>query len=398
MSQKLESRRGSRTRWHILHPQVVLRECDWSFFKYDGMAIPLGMRSFFQVEDMLPGERRDCLVSYEGVRYPANFILSRQSHREEARLRLFWSRELGNLLRLFQDADPIPSVLVIRRERNIFVFELLLGSAADFALAAQWLLPWDPDQGTTAACFARRAPLSWPQEGELADARVNDRVFVYESAPVRAITHLCVVRRTGAGFSGEPGEAPLLELQHQRSLAGMEELGLMALMAHGLPRPPVVPVRSGRELSRYLTAVLAASFREDSPEGGEDLGFLALAGSGISTEQDAAVAATLSDEALVHLLGHRPSPGSRGSSPDPYLWEAVRRRAENRCQLCGGPAPFLDLAGRPYLEAHHIEAHPETGRDTLENLVALCPNCHRRVHVRREPQDIRRLVEAARDR
>lgn len=62
------------------------------------------------------------------------------------------------------------------------------------------------------------------------------------------------------------------------------------------------------------------------------------------------------------------------------------------CQLCGNPAPFNDNDGQPYLEAHHIRWLSQGGSDTDENVVALCPNCHRKMHVINDQEDRNRLL------
>ncbi|HMU40888.1 MAG TPA: HNH endonuclease signature motif containing protein [Pseudomonadota bacterium] len=57
------------------------------------------------------------------------------------------------------------------------------------------------------------------------------------------------------------------------------------------------------------------------------------------------------------------------------------QRAGGRCERCGYPAPFLkDSDGSPYLEVHHKTPLAEDGDDTIENAIALCPNCHRHAH------------------
>ena len=58
----------------------------------------------------------------------------------------------------------------------------------------------------------------------------------------------------------------------------------------------------------------------------------------------------------------------------------VRRRADGVCEGCSSPAPFKDRQGHPYLEAHHIYRRADEGPDDPATVVALCPNCHRRVH------------------
>ncbi|MPN23951.1 hypothetical protein SDC9_171344 [bioreactor metagenome] len=66
---------------------------------------------------------------------------------------------------------------------------------------------------------------------------------------------------------------------------------------------------------------------------------------------------------------------------DPYISEYAKRRANGKCQLCNSSAPFKTTQGDPYLECHHIDWVSKGGSDTIDNTVALCPNCHRRMHV-----------------
>lgn len=61
--------------------------------------------------------------------------------------------------------------------------------------------------------------------------------------------------------------------------------------------------------------------------------------------------------------------------------EYTKMRAGGVCELCGDPAPFNDRSGYPYLESHHIVWLANGGEDTIKNTVALCPNCHRKMHI-----------------
>jgi 5-methylcytosine-specific restriction protein A len=56
------------------------------------------------------------------------------------------------------------------------------------------------------------------------------------------------------------------------------------------------------------------------------------------------------------------------------------RSADGVCQGCLEDAPFVDENGDPFLEVHHLTRVSDGGPDEPENVVALCPNCHRRVH------------------
>jgi hypothetical protein len=66
---------------------------------------------------------------------------------------------------------------------------------------------------------------------------------------------------------------------------------------------------------------------------------------------------------------------------NPHVVAAVLSRANGYCEDCKEPAPFIRKSdGTPYLEVHHILPLGEDGEDTLQNAIALCPNCHRRRH------------------
>lgn len=66
-------------------------------------------------------------------------------------------------------------------------------------------------------------------------------------------------------------------------------------------------------------------------------------------------------------------------------------RANGICQLCNNPAPFKNKNGQPYLESHHIDWLSEGGVDRIENCVALCPNCHAKMHSLNLESDKKRL-------
>lgn len=60
---------------------------------------------------------------------------------------------------------------------------------------------------------------------------------------------------------------------------------------------------------------------------------------------------------------------------DPESYEALRqqilRRDGWRCQLCGAMSN---------LEVHHQQFRSHSGKDSEENLITLCANCHAGVH------------------
>ena len=67
---------------------------------------------------------------------------------------------------------------------------------------------------------------------------------------------------------------------------------------------------------------------------------------------------------------------------NPEVVVATLRRANGYCEKCGCEAPFIRKSDNtPYLEVHHVVPLSEGGDDNLENTIALCPNCHRELHL-----------------
>ena len=110
-----------------------------------------------------------------------------------------------------------------------------------------------------------------------------------------------------------------------------------------------------------------------------------------------------SDSQLLALLpaeGNKPSKRATQYYEycrDPHVVTAALRRSKGICQLCDGPAPFVKKDGTPFLEVHHIQPLSEGGEDTLRNCVALCPNCHRKVHSLKKQVDLEKLTIIAAD-
>lgn len=135
---------------------------------------------------------------------------------------------------------------------------------------------------------------------------------------------------------------------------------------------------------------------------GSDAGYEVPAGLiGRKQKTKARIAKRLSDKDLFTRAVHsRRQPVNRKVASttyerNAYVAEFAGRRAEGRCQLCGEAAPFSTKNGAPYLEIHHIDRLIHGGSDTIENTVALCPNCHRKMHLLNLRSDRKKLMEAA---
>ena len=66
---------------------------------------------------------------------------------------------------------------------------------------------------------------------------------------------------------------------------------------------------------------------------------------------------------------------------NPDVVASVLYRAKGVCEGCHKPAPFISKKrNEPYLEVHHKIRLADGGEDTVQNALALCPNCHRKSH------------------
>lgn len=71
----------------------------------------------------------------------------------------------------------------------------------------------------------------------------------------------------------------------------------------------------------------------------------------------------------------------------------VLTRSKGLCELCGKRG-FLTDSGSVYLETHHVVPLSEDGPDVESNVVALCPEDHRRAHFAAEKVEITATLKA----
>ena len=67
-------------------------------------------------------------------------------------------------------------------------------------------------------------------------------------------------------------------------------------------------------------------------------------------------------------------------------------QANGTCECCNTKAPFERDDGVPYLEVHHLKMLSDGGSDSITNTVAVCPNCHRELHLGRKKGELLKML------
>lgn len=79
---------------------------------------------------------------------------------------------------------------------------------------------------------------------------------------------------------------------------------------------------------------------------------------------------------------------------DPKVRAKVLEIAKGRCECCGEEG-FLTANGARYLETHHVVGVAESGPDAANNIVAVCPTCHRKAHFAADHIEVERRMSEA---
>ena len=223
------------------------------------------------------------------------------------------------------------------------------------------------------------------------NVKIDDIVYMYESSPVNAICWKCIVTDSHCEISqiddsqfrippyqsGALFEGPFIELKVICEYTVGDRLSYSALKQHGLKSTLTGPERVNEELSNYINSIDLSE--ESQTSYAESMEMSALK----------TVAEQYSQRPVRRTVTNQMT-----FSRNLYIAQYAKRRADGACQLCGEQAPFCDLHGRPYLEVHHIEWLANGGSDSINNTVALCPNCHRKMHIVNDPADVAVLKAA----
>ncbi|MDE5966863.1 MAG: HNH endonuclease [Lachnospiraceae bacterium] len=254
----------------------------------------------------------------------------------------------------------------------------------------EWILPYN-ERGKDAFrvndALRNLGRIEWVQNINLTNINTGDIVYLYEAAPVKAIRWKCKVtdvRREDSIIddsaycdSGITYDGPFIELEPLCEYFLLQQLSLNNLRKNGYYGNMQGSCRIERfkpELSEYIHKI-------DKIQ--------------TSDEELTKVIQKISMQELEKLArsSSKRNPEVREIKTKQYnrsvfVSAYTKRRAGKYCELCGEMAPFLDKDGNPYLEIHHVVWLSNGGEDSINNTVALCPNCHKKMHIVQESKDV----------
>jgi len=72
---------------------------------------------------------------------------------------------------------------------------------------------------------------------------------------------------------------------------------------------------------------------------------------------------------------------------NPKFARLVKEKAKYVCEICG-EKPFMQKNGLPYAEAHHKSELSKTKIDNPNDMICVCPTCHKVVHFGTEEEEL----------
>lgn len=250
----------------------------------------------------------------------------------------------------------------------------------------EWILPSSPKSYRADDAFRELDYVEWHQSRIIKNMQVGDIAYVYISSPVQEIHWKCVVVDVDRAecksndttyyqfdVSETDFSGPWVELKVLYEYSLTDLVDYQSLKQHGLKSRLQGPCKVNEDLSKYLAYVDSIQLDES-----KSTAYI----QSISTDRLEKLAKQHSRKPVLKTTT------SESYSRDPYVSRYVKQQANGICQLCNQSAPFLDANGEPYLESHHVVWLSKNGMDSVDNMVALCPNCHRKMHVVNDPKDV----------
>nr|WP_302597123.1 HNH endonuclease [uncultured Cellulosilyticum sp.] len=253
-----------------------------------------------------------------------------------------------------------------------------------------WIIPANVKTYDVLSAFAENKYIDWRQNANFA---VGDTVYIYVSRPYQKIMFKTEVVCINLDYeetiddrkywvnqeeNEDDGKRKYMRLRLEKK-SDSELLNLESLIAVGMKSAPQSATKLNEDIVTYVEQNLETQAVEQETVSVDELNRM--------FDDELKKAKTLSRAARDKRLlkaSRRPDVMKVVSSAfrrNPDVVIAVLERANGVCERCGMSAPFIRVSdGTPYLEVHHKVRLADGGEDTVENAIAVCPNCHRELH------------------
>ena len=400
--------------WTIESGTTAVKKTDRSVFLYRETVIPQKIRDFFSIEDLQPGQKRHIVLWHRNNRYEA--FIEKTVH-DSPRTRMLWKPDFAAVLReeypqwldFFKksriESEDTPSIRFTQRQESDH-YDVEFEGTPSLVATTDFSVPINSgdiiDNDTLRAIFKCSS-----QGGMRRSIRTNSLVLIsdhtkstYEDKWIGKIFHY-----TGMGLTGEQS----LSFHQNKTLVESKESGVNLYLFEVFQEGHYV----------YIGEVELAdgpyrSRQPDSEKTIRDVYIFPLKLKGRKRPPLLKKELLETKEEIIRKKAHKlplaelefqakysfKEGGKREVVSEVYerdqiVSEYTKRKADGICQLCNQPAPFRNLDGEPYLETHHIDWLSKDGKDLIENTVALCPNCHRKMHILNLPADAATLKKKA---
>ena len=386
--------------WDIEDGTNAVKKMDRHVFLYRETVIPEKIQGFFSLVDLAPGKKRKIVLWHQHNRFDA--FIEKTLH-DPPLTRLRWGKEFGSLLqRVFpewvdyfkksrEESDETPSFYLTRRQVPD-EYDIAFDRAPVPDTAMDGEIPVKPGDiidnetlRTVFKCSVQGAMRRSPGTSSLVLVSDHTRPAC-DDKWIGKTFHF-----TGIGLTGEQG----FSFNQNKTLVESNEKGtrlfLFEVFEAGnytyigeveLADNPYLSRQTDSEKTLRDVTVFPLMLRghahpplmkKEVPETKEEM---------VHKKAQKLPMEELEFQAKYSLKeGSMREVVSEVFDGDQIVSEYAKRRADGVCQLCNMPAPFKNHKGEPFLEIHHI----------VPLVAALCPNCHRKMHVLNLPADVVRL-------
>lgn len=246
-----------------------------------------------------------------------------------------------------------------------------------------WLISANSNQYDLSRSFSDCEFVDWVQGKTKYD--VGDTVYIYMARPEQKIKYKCLVEKVKltAEEIRNDKEYWVKQDKYEDSLAGSfirlrllkksnnELLDFVHLRENGLNGAPQGKIKLNGELLDYIESNFKLLFSEVILEYEINVKKSLSMDSKLRKERIQKAPKNPKKVAVITYVYERSA----------YIVAEALIRANGVCEKCHSSAPFVRKKDKtPYLEVHHKIRLSDGGDDRIENVLALCPNCHREAH------------------